>query len=186
MRSLSPQENRTIRIAGTLLAIYLVLFYGVRGWKHLEARRNDYQKLVQDAQTLKQELRPYENKALLIEDLKQRYHLDFTKLSKTTLVAQASAAIQQAAQGGGVQLGPLRETSARASAKELASMQLEAMGPVPALSTFLHRLETLGYPLIIDALQITAEPSRPGMIKINVTLVILDYDQFKAEDAHHA
>lgn len=186
MRTLTSHEKRTIRLAGSALAIYLVLFYGLDGFKRLEAKRRAYQELVQSAQTLKQELRPYENKALLIAQLKERYHLDLAKLSKTTLVAETSAAIQKAAMTGMVQLGPIRETPARSSNKELASMQLEGMGPVPAITAFIHRLQQLGYPLVIDSLQISAEPSRPGALKVNVTLIILDYSQWKPEEGRHA
>ena len=87
---------------------------------------------------------------------------------------------------GGVQLGPIRESAARPSAKELASIQLEGNGPVPALLTFLHRLETLGYPLILDSVQISSDPTRPGMIKLNLTIIILDFEQWKTEETRHA
>src|SRR5512140_3374398 len=108
MRPLTHQEKRTIRLAGTLLAIYLALFYGVRAVKALEARRAQYHQLVQAAEKLKRELRPYENKALLIEELKSTYHLAPNKLSKLTLAADVSAAIQKTAAAGGVLLGPVR------------------------------------------------------------------------------
>jgi hypothetical protein len=186
LRTLTPHEQRTIRMAGVLLAVYLTLFYGVRVWKYFEASRVEYTKLVREAEKLKQELRAYENKAALIEELKEKYHLVPGKLVKATLVSDASAAIQKAATSGGIQLGPLRESPAHASAKELASMQLEAMGPIPAVTGFMHRLETLGYPLIIDSIQISPEQSRPGMIKLNLTLVILDFEQWKTEEGRHA
>src|SRR5262249_28263796 len=124
MRQLSDHEKRTIRIAVIGLAIYLGVFFGVRGWRGLEGRRSEYQRLVQEAERLKQELRPYENKILLLDKLKETFRMDPSKLSKATLVAEASAAIQKAATGGGVQLGPIRESAARASAKELTSMQI--------------------------------------------------------------
>ena len=164
------------------IAIYLVLFFGLRGWKQLEARRSDYEKLVKDAQKLKQEVQPYENKALLAEKLKGNFHIDLSTLAKTSLVAQASAAIQKAAQSGGIQLGPIRESAARASSKELASMQLEGFGPVPAVISLLHRLEVLGYPLILDSVQISADPTKPNMVKLSLTIIILDFEQWKNEE----
>jgi len=100
------------------------------------------------------------------------------KSSKATLVAEASAAIQKAAGSGGVQFGPIRESAARASAKELASMQFEGSGSVSSVMTLLHRLQTLGYPLIIDSVQMTPE-TRPGMVKVHLTIVILDFEQWK-------
>ncbi len=182
MLTLNDREKRTVRIAAAAMAIYLVLFFGLRGWKQLETRRSDYQKLVKDAQTLRQELQPYENRTLLIEKLKGTFRMDPLKLSKATLVAEASAAIQRTAQSGGVQLGPIRESAARPSAKELASMQLEGFGPVSAVLTLLHRLQALGYPLLLDSVQISSDPTKPGMVKLNLTIIILDFEQWKSEE----
>jgi hypothetical protein len=129
---------------------------------------------------LRTELRPYEDKALATQKLMESFHLDPARLTKASVVAEASAAIQKAASGGGVQLGPIREAPARTSAKELASMQLDCTGPVPAMMTLLSRFETLGYPLILDAVQVNPEP-RPGMVKLHLTIIILDFDQWKEE-----
>jgi hypothetical protein len=186
MKALTDRDKRTLRIAAAIISIYLILFFGVSGWKQLETRRSEYQQLVKEAQSLRQQLRPYENKALLVEKMKETFHIDLSKLSKATLVGEASAAIQKAAQTGGVQLGPIRESPARSSAKELASMQLEGIGPVPAVMTLLHRLEILGYPLIVDSVQITPEATKPGMVKLNLTIVILDYEQWKIQEKRNA
>lgn len=186
MPALSDREKRTIRIATVGISIYLVLFFGLRSWKSLEATHSEYQKLVQESQHLKQQLQPYENKALLIEKLKDTFRIDPAKLSMASLVAEASAAIQKAAQTGGVQLGPIRESSARPSAKELVSMQLEGTGPIPAIMGLLHRLGTLGYPLVIDTVQISSDPTKPGMIKLNLTIVVVDFEQWKKEKPRDA
>lgn len=186
MRTLNPHEKRTIRIAGMLLAAYLVLFYGMQALKGLEAKRANYQKLVLNAQRVKQDFRRYQDRQQLIEDLREKYHLYPTNRSKATLVADASAAIQQAAASGQVQLGPLREASSRGSSKELASMQLEGVGPVPAITAFVHRVQTLGYPILIDSLQLSSEPAKPGVVKLSLTIIILDFDEWKLEEAQHA
>ncbi len=186
MRTLTAHETRTIRMGAALLLGYLLLFYGVRGWKALEARRTSYQKLVQEARKVKDEFALYEAKAQRIDELKEKYHIDLAKLPKETLVADASAAIQRAAMSGGVQIGPIRESAARPSAKELSSIQLEAMGQVPQLTAFLHSLQTLGFPLIIDSMQLGSEPNRPGPLKLSLTIIILDYEQFKAEEVRRA
>jgi len=52
--------------------------------------------------------------------------------------------------------------------------------------SLLHRLETLGYPLILDSVQMTPEVTKPGMVKLNLTIVILDFDQWKSEGGPHA
>ncbi len=184
MRTLSDQEKRTIRIGVAVLAAYLVLFYGWRWGKRLEARRVEYQQLVHQAEQLRRELLPYEKKALVIQRLAQKFQMDPLKLSRTTLVAEASAAIQKAAGSGGLQLGPIRE-SARGSVKELASMQLEGVGPAPAVMGFLYRLERLGYPIVFDSVQITADPAKPSTVKLNLTVVILDFDQWTSQEAGH-
>ncbi len=186
MRALNDREKRTVRLGGLAVAVYLVLFFGVAGWKRLEAARTGYQQLVLEAQHLKVELQRYENRALQVDKLKKAFNLDPRKLSRTTLVADASAAIQKAATSGGVQLGPIRESPPRPSAKELASIQLEAQGQPRALLTLLDNLNTLGFPLIIDQVQISANPAQPGAVKLNLTVVILDYEQWKKEEPPHA
>lgn len=183
---MTTREKRTVRIAGTAIAIYLVLFFGLRVWKNLESRRENYQRLVRDAGRLRREIEPYERRNADVAKLKETFRIDPLKLSRTTLVADASAAIQKAAQAAGVQLGPIRETAARATAREMTSVQLEGLGPVPAILGLLHRFETLGYPLVFDSIQLSSDPTKPGMLKLNLTIVILDFEQWKNEDLRNA
>ena len=185
MPALTQREKRTVRLAAAAISIYLVVFFGWRGMQHLEGWRSEYQKLLSEAQRLKRELQPYENKVLLTQKLKEAFHMDPQKLSKTTLVAEASAAIQKAAASGGVQVGPIRESPSRSSSKELASMQLEGVGPVPAVIALLHRLETLGYPLLLDAVQINPDTTKPGVVRVHLTIAILNFEQWN-EDKPHA
>ena len=184
MRTMTDSEKRTLRLGTIGLAIYLVVFAGFSVCKKLEKWRTDYGKMALDAEKLRQEIRPYENKVLLLEKLKGT--LDPSKLSKTTLVADASSAIQKAAMTGGVQLGPIRESPPRPSAKELASMQLEGMGQPRSMISFLERLNMLGFPLLIDNVQIGVDPTKPGMIKLSLTIIILDYEQWKNEEVRRA
>jgi hypothetical protein len=179
MRTLTEHEKRTIRIAGLGLAAYLTLFGGIQVWEFLAKQRSDYLRLLSEAQHLKQEVQVYDLKVQTLKKLMETFHLDPAKLNKISVVAEASAAIQKAAMSGGVQLGPVRESPARPSNKELASIQLEAMGQVPMLMAFLQRLESLGYPLLVDAVQVTAEARQPGMVKLSLTIVILDFEQWK-------
>ncbi len=189
MRALTDHEKRTIRLAAVGISIYLVLFGGLRCWKYLEKKRADYQHLVKEANGLKQEVQTYETRVLLVKKLMESLRVDPAKLSRESVVGSASSAIQKAAAMGGLGLGPIRETPARASTKELASMQLEGAGPVPAVTTFLHRLDTLGFPLIVDSVQLSPLPARPGMpamLKLNLTIIILDFDQWKKEEVANA
>ena len=178
MRPISDRDKRTLRLASTGLSIYLALFFGMRGWKGLEAGREEYQRQLFEAQRLKQELLLYADKTELVEKLKQTFRFDPMTLARTSLVAQASAAMQKAAATGQVQLGPIRESAGRPSTRELSSMQLEATGPVPAVVKWLHRLEGLGFPLVIDTVQMTVEANKPGVVKISLTIVILDFEQW--------
>ena len=186
MPALTERETRTIRLAGLAIAIYLVLFFGTRVWKQLEARRSAYQQLQVDARRLKRDLQPYENRILLVQKLKENFRMNPQKFSRSSLVAEASAAIQKEAGSLKVLLGQVRESAARPSAKELASMQLEGTGPIPAVMTLLHRLETLGYPLIVDSVQITGDPTKPGMVKLNLTIIILDFEAWKSPEVPNA
>jgi hypothetical protein len=183
MRTLNAQEKRTIRIAGTILGIFLVLLGGQRFWKLIGGQRAAYQQEIKEIQAIRDELKPYAAKIEVVTNLMQRFKMDPAKLSNASLVADASAAIQKAATTGGVQLGPIRETRARASSKELTTMQLEGSGPVTAIVTFLHRLESVGYPLIVDSVQLNPEASKPGMVKVTLTITILDFEQWKKEEA---
>src|SRR5205809_6429084 len=82
MATLTDREKRTVRMAAIAIAIYLVLFFGLRIWKSLEAARLDYQVMLMDAQRLRRELRPYENRVLLAQKLKENFHMEPAKLSR--------------------------------------------------------------------------------------------------------
>ncbi len=184
MPKLTDRDKRTVRLAGLAIGVYLALFFGLQGWKYLEAKRTDYLRLTREAEALRLRLAPYQDKVMVAQKLMETFHLDPAKLSKVSVVADASAAIQRAATG--LQLGPIRETAGRTSAKELATIQFEASGPVPALMALFSRLETVGFPVIIDAVQLSADPRNPMMIKLNLTIIILDFEQWKVEEVRHA
>ena len=182
MRSLTDHEKRTTRIGTIVLALGLLAVAG----KSLEVRRSEYRQMVLAAQALKQEIQPYEDKTIALKKLMETFRLDPAKLTKATVVAETSSAIQTAATASGIQFGPIRESPGRTAAKELASIKLEGSGPTLAMMAFLHRLETVGYPLIIDSVQITPETMRPGMTKLSVTIIIMDFDQWKTEEKSNA
>ncbi len=186
MRTLTPQEKRTGRFAGLFIAIYLALFGGFKVWKFFERQRTDYRQLVAEAESLKLEIKRYEAKIAVTTNLMEKFHMNPAKLTRTTVVAEASAAIQKAAKDGGFQLGPVRESPPRPSSKELASIQLEGSGPVQATMALMNRLETCGYPLIIDSAQISADPMKPGQIKLNLTIIILDFESLKKAEVPRA
>jgi hypothetical protein len=177
--TISDKDKRTLRLGGTVLAIYLVLFFGLKGWKSLEKRRTEFQQLVRKVEREQLETRRQENDVLLFEKLVDSYKLDPRKLPKETLVAEASAAIQNAARQGGFQFTSVREAAGQSGGRQLSTIQLDGMGPVPAALNLIHTLRTLGYPVVIDSLQLAQEASKPGMLKMNLVLVILNFEQWQ-------
>ncbi len=186
MRPLTDREQRTLRFGGIGIGIYLLVFGGMQAVKFLEQKRSEYRRQVEEASNLKREIQVYQDKAAGLKKLMEAFNLDPATLSRTTAVAQASAAIQKTAAGSGVMVGPIRESPARPSSKELASIQMEAMGPVPAITALLGRLESLGYPLVVETVQITADPMRPGPVKMSLTILILDFEQWKKAEVPNA
>jgi hypothetical protein len=184
MRAFTEHEKRTVRRATVGIAIYLVLFCGFQMWKFFEKQRVSYRQMVADAKDLRLKVQTYQSKAVTVKKMMEDFHLDPAKLSRTTIVGEASSAIQKAAQASGIQVGTVRE-SARGSGDEVVSMQFEGSGPVPAITALLNRMQTLGYPLIIDSVQITPD-NRPGMVKLSLTIVILDFERWKNPEASHA
>jgi len=183
---MTTREKRTVRFASIGIGIYLALFGGYKAWQFLEKKRADYNQLVVEAGDLKTEIKRYDDKIAVVKKLMERFHLDPAKLKNSSVVAEASSAIQKAAQGGGFRLGPIRESPTRASGRELATIQIEGSGPVKAAVALMSRLETLGYPLIIDSAQFSADPMMPGNIKLKLTVVILDFEKWKNEGTPHA
>jgi hypothetical protein len=186
MRALTTQEQRTVRWAAIGIGIYLVLFCGYQIWASLGKHSAAYQQLVAEAGSLRQELKPYDDRVLVAQKMMGDFHLDPAKLTRATVVGEASEQLQKTAASSGIQVGSIRESPAKTSAKELATLQFEGAGPIPAVMGLLKRMDTLGYPLLIDSVQVTPDPMRPNQIKIILTVVILDFEQWKVEDKPHA
>jgi hypothetical protein len=180
MRALSTQEKRTVRFAVIAVGAYLILYGGFQVRQFLEARRAEYLQVVKQAQDLKARIQPYEAKVENIKTLMESFHLDPAKLTRATVIGEASAAIQRTAAGSGIQVGQVSEPQSRASSREL-NLVMEGFGPVQSMVGFIHRLETTGYPLVIDSVQINAEASRPGQLRLKLTITILDFEQWKGE-----
>ncbi len=183
MRTLSASEKRTVRLGALVIGIYLILFCGFQMRKYLEQKRAAYLRVVRQANALKLRIQPYQERVQLIQKLMDGFHMDPAKLSRATVVGEASAAIQRAATSSGIQVGPVSESPARGGAKEL-SLVFEGTGQVQAVVGLLNRLETTGYPLIVESVQISAEASRPGQVKMKLNILVLDFEQWKAEAPH--
>jgi len=192
MRTLTDREKRTIRFGAIGLTAYLVLCGGAQVAQVCQRKCTEYQQLARDSENLQRRLLVYEDKAAALKKLMEGFKLDPASLSRTTVVARASAAIQRAAASEGLQVGPVRESPGRSGSKELASLQMEVAGPVPAVNALLSRLENVGCPVILESVLFTSETARPGLLtrpgllKLNLTLTILDYDEWKKGEAPHA
>lgn len=187
MITLTERDRRTIRIAAVGLLIYLGFFYGVRGWNRLEAGRTSYHQLLRQASDARLELDRHINQRLRLEKLRNSSQIDLANLPTVTLVAEASAAIQDAARSAGIGISSMREAPGSRAGAELATIHIEAAGPLPGALTLLDRLGTIGFPLLVDSIQLDPEPRGPGMLKLTLRIVILDYQQWSSpEDRRHA
>lgn len=183
MKNLTPSEQRTVRIGGLGLAIYLLVFFGFKLFGGVGAMKADYARLVRSAHALRHEIEPYHTRVERLQRMIDKFQFDPGNLATNTVVGRASAALQQAATGGGLQLGPVRESLARTTEKELGTIQFDATGPAAAVMGFVARLGTLGVPVVVDSVQINADPRGPGMLKLHLTVIVLDFDQWKPREA---
>ncbi len=186
MRTLTASEKRTVRLAGLVLAGFLVLLVAWKIFVFFEHQHLAYLKIATEARALKVEAKTYPDKVASVKELMDAFQLDPAKLVKTSVMAEASAAIQRAAAGGGVRPGVIRESPDHTAKKELGTIQFEGSGAVASVMSLLHRLPLLGYPLVIDSVQITSDPMRPDQIKMSVTIIVLDFEQWKKAEAAHA
>lgn len=186
MTTITEREQRTLRIAGIGILLYLTLFFGAKLIKGASSLRAAYDQQVRAAQTLRSEVQTYEVRALRLQRLMEQLQLEPGKVATNSIIAQTSAALQQAAVAGGLQIGSIRESVARSSERELGTIQLDATGLPLSIMSFLARLEHLGFPVIVDAVQLSSEPRGPGMLKVNFSLIILDFEQWKPRKAPHA
>lgn len=186
MKSLSSSERRTLRLGSIALAVYLVAFFGVKWVRAANALRDDHLQLSRTAASLKAEVERYEIRAERLGRLMNRLQIDPAALRTNTVVGQTSAALQKAAQAQGLQLGSIRENPSRSTERELGSIQFDATGPTQAVLGFLARLDSLGVPVVIDSIQCSGNPRGPGQLKLQLQVIILDFDQWKPKEPSRA
>jgi hypothetical protein len=182
-RPLTAQEKRTIRLGTIVIAIYLALFFGKSAWNFFETRRAEYHARVLEARAMRREIEAYQDKIQVVKKLMEDFHMNPATLKRATLVAESSAAIQKAAGAAGIGTGPIRESAGRSSAREAAAIQFEGSGKVPAVMALLHNLQHVGFPLVIDTLQLSSDPHNPTVLKVSMTILVLDFDAWKIKEA---
>jgi len=143
-----------------------------------EKKRADYLQLAAEAQGLKGRVNATTTNRRG-EKLMEDFHMDPTGLKRPSIVAEASSAIQKAAQAGVFQVGPIRE-SARALLGQRTGhpFNFEGAGPVKERGP-VASLQSPVIHCIIDSTQISADPARPGQLKLKLTVIILDFEQWK-------
>ncbi len=181
MRALTDREKRTVRLAGVLIGAYLILFYGVRAVTYLEGKRSERLGRFLVAQALKEDILLEETKAARLAKLKAGLRIDLPGLREETVVGEASAAIQKAAQDQGLQLGPTKETRRRSTDREIGSIQIEGQGGAPAAAQFIAGLGSIGFPLVVDSVQLKAAPS-PGQVSFTLSVAVLNFAAWKSEE----
>ena len=186
MRPLTDREKRTLKFGGAALLLYLVLLYGVKGVKALEGKRSEYRSLLSSAVTLREEALLEREKARVLKELRESLRIDLDALKPETAVGEASAAIGKAAQACGIQLGPTKETRGRSSSRELGAIQIDGQAPAAAAVRFLHGIKSLGFPLVVDSLQLNPVAKAPGQVQFTVSVVVLDFAASKAGEGIRA
>lgn len=184
--SITERDRKTIRYASIGLGIYITLFGGWQVMRFLGRRHAEYGQLLRESANLKNKFELYDARVIRLRRLMESFQMDPAQLTNTTLVARATAAIQQSAAQGGLQLGPIRESLSRASERELGTIQLEVTGQVPAIMSFAHRLRSLGFPVVIDTLNLSSDAKAPGQVKLSLSLILLNYEQWDAKEIPNA
>lgn len=186
MRTLTDREKRTLRLAGILVAVYLVLFYGAKLFGALESRRGAYAEAYFKAQTLQVKRLREIQKRKRLEKLKAEWNIDFTKLQKKTVVGDARVALEATARTCGVGLGFSRESPGRTRAGELTVFQVQGSGKTLNVARFLHCLKTrLGYPMVVDRIHLKAQ-KRPDLVAFTFTATLLGYSTWKPQETSRA
>jgi hypothetical protein len=187
MRALSEREKRTVRFGAILVAGYLAVFYGSKGIRVLEEKRAEYRSRVLEAEDLKVSVLRETRKGVELRKLRESLRVRPEELRQETVVGDASAAIGKAAQAAGIQLGPTKETRATAArATEIGSIGIEGQGSIASAIGFIHGLREIGFPIIVDSVQLKTSPGGVGQVAISMNILVLDYAAWKPTEKSRA
>ncbi|MBN2490883.1 MAG: hypothetical protein JXQ29_08545 [Planctomycetes bacterium] len=180
MRELTPRERRTIRLALLGLGAYLILFAGFKTASWLEGKRAVRAELQHELAAVRAAQLAEENKRLRLQALRSRWRLDPARTAEPTVVGDARQAIEAEARACQIGLGFSRESPGRRRAHELAVFQVNGSAAGTALARFLHRVQHLGYPVVLDSIEIKAAP-KPGAVTFSFAIALLDHGAWLAE-----
>ena len=186
LESLSEKDRKTLKYGALIIVVYLSLFYGRSILAMFEGSRVQYFEQWEEARDLGDLFASYENKGLKVEKLRHQYQLNVNQLSSTNLVGQAGRSIQELVKQSEYKLGQIRETLGGGGNGIAATFQLEANGPLKSLMPLLHRLQTTGYPLIIESLSLRTDKRKQGEVQWSATVIVLDYSKWKSKGGNRA
>lgn len=178
---MTDHDKKVIRFACIGLIAYLAIFYGRGAFSGLEAKRAAYMNARNEAKEFHKKLKPYETQLLLLEKLRKDRQINLEELNSDTLVADASTAIQIAANQCGVALGPLQETPSRGDASTLTMFRLSGEGPIDGVVNLIYTLRRIGFPLIIDSLNLDGGEFGGDTQKFDLELRIIDYNNWQPQ-----
>ena len=186
LASLSEKDRKTIRYGAAFIGVYLCLFYGGTLLSALEGSRTEYFQQLEEAQRLGELFRTYETKVLKIEKLRHQFRLNVHALSSTNLVGNAGRTIQDLVKQSEFKMGQIRETLGGTGNGLAATFQLEAEGPLKSFMPLLDRLQSTGYPLIIESLTVLTDKRQRGKVQWSATITVLDYNEWKSKGGNRA
>ena len=178
---MSERDKKLIRFTSIGLGIYLVIFFGFELLAKAEEARRSYKALVSEARNFNDMLKPYETRILLLEKLRKDLNVEPGGLDSETLVADVSAAIQEAAGQCGLGLGPLQESPSRATGATLTTMRLSGEGQIESIIKFVHAAPRLGFPILIETLNVSGDESSGAQRRFDMELRVLDYKNWKPQ-----
>ena len=181
MRALNEREKRTIRIGAIALATYLLVFGGLKMWRWLEARRSAYGELELELSRLENERLRMETRQVRLGKLEKQFALDLVAWNPQTIVHEVRAGIDALAKKRKVALPPIRETNGLRQSGEFRKFLVKGSGTTVAVAQFVDELSGIGFPLVVNSFRLDKNGTKPGQVKFDLDVAILDYGSYQAK-----
>ncbi len=179
MAKLNAREQRIVKWALVLVPLYLLLFYGLAGVRALEEQRKEFGNIQLEAEEVELRITKEAKKYKRLKRMREEWSLHLKELNTATLVTSAREAVQSAASKCGVGLGNSQEMGRGNNNDLLRVIQMQGSGKTEAVLRFLYLCPRLGYPLLLDNLQIKGVPGKPGRLTLTFSLAIVNTDRWK-------
>ncbi|MFN0057973.1 MAG: hypothetical protein ACKVX7_05885 [Planctomycetota bacterium] len=184
MPQLSARERRTVRLGAIVLGAALALFLGDWVIGRLESVRAEYlakQDTAGGDLVTRVDAQSQQLKRLGV--LRAQRALDLVRLAQSDgLVSEVRDAIRRTAGAQNVALSSSKESERSASGRELSGILLEAEGKIAEICAFVHGVEQLPYPLVMDRFVLNSAGKEPGQVKLTMSISIWNYAAWKKQD----